>query len=145
MGAWEIGPFDNDMPADFANALDDAAPDQREPLVRAALSRAVQGGDYLEAPEGEEAVAAAALIGAQCPGGDPVTASYGPEEPMPAFADDLRALAVDALDRVVAQKSEIAELWDETASGPEWRRGIRRLRAVLASETDPQGAASFEM
>ncbi|MGV9289257.1 DUF4259 domain-containing protein [Streptomyces sp. NPDC003719] len=145
VGTWEMGPFDNDMAADFANILDDAAPDQREDLVRATLSRAVQAGDYLEAPEGEEAVAAAALIAAQCPGGDAVSASYGPEEPMPAFADDLRLLAVDALDRVVAKESEIAALWNETPSGLEWRRGILRLRAVLEPEAGPQQAAFFEM
>ncbi|GGQ85631.1 hypothetical protein GCM10010216_54410 [Streptomyces flaveolus] len=38
----------------------------------------------------------------------------------------------------VAENSEIAELWDETPSGPQWRRGIRHLRAVLAPEADPQ-------
>lgn len=123
MGTWDTGPFDNDIAADFANTLDDAAPDRRETLVRATLSRAVQAGDCLEAPEGEEAVAAAALIAAQCPGGDAVSSSYGPEEPVPAFADDLRSLAVDALDRVVAEQSEIAELWDATKQWPrvaEW-------------------------
>ncbi|MER7196128.1 DUF4259 domain-containing protein [Streptomyces flaveolus] len=145
VGTREMRPFGNDMAADFANTLDDAAPDQREDLVRETLRRVVQAGDYLEAPEGEEAVAAAALIGAQCPGGDAVSASYGPEEPMPAFTDDLRVLAVDALDRVVAEKSEIADLWDEPPNGLEWRRGIRRLRPLLAPDSDPQEAAPFDL
>ncbi|MFH8500527.1 DUF4259 domain-containing protein [Streptomyces coeruleorubidus] len=61
------------------------------------------------------------------------------------FADDLRPLAVEALDRVVAEKSELAELWDETPSGPQWRQSISRLRAVLAPESDPQEEALFDL
>ncbi|MFE5083424.1 DUF4259 domain-containing protein [Streptomyces mirabilis] len=35
--------------------------------------------------EADEAVAAAALIAAQCPEGEPVDTPYGPETPMPIF------------------------------------------------------------
>ncbi|MEF2529756.1 MULTISPECIES: DUF4259 domain-containing protein [Streptomyces] len=44
---------------------------------------------------------------------------------------DLQPLAVEALDRVVAEASELAELWDETPEGPRWRQNIssRRPRA----------------
>jgi hypothetical protein len=93
MGTWDIGPFENDMAADFAYTLDETAPDKREGLVRAALSRTIQTRDYLESPEGAETVAAAALIAAQCPGGEPISTSYGPEEALPAFADDLLAMS----------------------------------------------------
>ncbi|WP_437087039.1 DUF4259 domain-containing protein [Streptomyces sp. enrichment culture] len=48
---------------------------------------------------------------------------------------DLQPLAVEALDRVVAEASE---LWDETPEGPRWRQNIRSLRAVLAPEPEPQ-------
>jgi hypothetical protein len=113
--------------------------------VRATLSRTVQARDHLESPAGAEAVAAAALIAAQCPGGEPISTSYGPKEALPASADGLRPLAVEALDRVVAEKSELAELWDETPSGPRWRRSISRLRAVLAPESDPQEEALFDI
>lgn len=83
MGTWDIGPFENDMAADFAYTLDETAQDKREGLVRATLSRTIQPQDYLESPEGAEAVAAAALIAAQCPGGEPISTSYGPEEALP--------------------------------------------------------------
>ncbi|MFK4152887.1 DUF4259 domain-containing protein [Streptomyces fungicidicus] len=145
LGTWDIGPFENDMAADFAYTLDEPAPDKREGLVRATLSRTIQARDYLESPEGAEAVAAAALIAAQCPGGEPISTSYGPEEALPAFADDLRPLAVEALDRVAAEKSELAELWDETPSGPTWRQSISRLRVVLAPESNPQEEALFDI
>ncbi|MDG9703873.1 DUF4259 domain-containing protein [Streptomyces sp. DH37] len=144
MGTWDIGPFENDMAADFAHTLDEAAPDRREGLVRTTLSRTIQARDYLESPEGAEAAAAAAPIAAQCPGGEPISTSYGPKETLPVFADGLRPLAVEALDRVVAEESELAELWDETPGGPRWRQGVSRLRAVLAPESGPQEEVLFD-
>ncbi|MFI7687280.1 DUF4259 domain-containing protein [Streptomyces griseoaurantiacus] len=81
MGTWDIGPFENDMAADFAYTLDETALDRREDLVRATLSRTIQTRDYLESPEGAEAVAAAALIAAQCPGGVRSVQATGPTKP----------------------------------------------------------------
>ncbi|MEU8653707.1 DUF4259 domain-containing protein [Streptomyces sp. NPDC048737] len=138
MGTWDIGPFENDMAADFACTLDETAHDKRESVMRVTLTRTIHTLDYLESPEGAEAVAAAALIAAQCPGGEPISTSYGPDEALPVFTDDLRPLAVQALDRVVAEASELAELWDETPDGPTWRQSISRIRAVLAPEPVPQ-------
>src|SRR4051812_38209946 len=43
------------------------------------------------------AVAAAALIAAQCRGGTPVDPNYGPSTPMPQFPAYLRDLAIEAL------------------------------------------------
>lgn len=138
MGTWDIGPFENDTAADFARTLDETAADERENLVRATLTRAVRTPDHLDGPEGEEAVAAAALVAAQCPGGEPVSTGYGPGEALPAFTAGLRPLAVEALDRVVAETSELADLWDEAPDGPKWRQGISRMRAVLAPGPGPQ-------
>jgi hypothetical protein len=138
LGTWDIGPFENDTAADFAGALDETAECEREDLVRATLTRTVRTQDYLDSQDGAEAVAAAALVAAQCPCGEPVSTSYGPGEPLPAFGADLRSLAVQALDRVVAEASELAELWDETTNGPNWRQSIRHLRAVLAPEPGPR-------
>ncbi|MER7849593.1 DUF4259 domain-containing protein [Kitasatospora sp. NPDC096077] len=143
MGTWDIGHFDNDTAADFAGELDEAAPGERVELVRAALERAARGPEYLDGDEGVAAVAAAALVAAQCPGGPAVTTAYGPDEPIPALPAGLRPLAVAALDRVVAEESESAELWEESGSGPAWRQGIRALREVLAQGV-PAGAGAAE-
>ncbi|MFF7454449.1 DUF4259 domain-containing protein [Kitasatospora sp. NPDC008115] len=139
MGTWDIGHFDNDTAADFSGALDEAAPEEREGLVRRVLTVVADTAaeDYLDSDEAAKAVAAAALVAAQCPGGEPVTTSYGPDEPLPAFAADLRPLAVQALDRVVADESELAELWDETEESEDWRRTVKDLRAVLDPEPQP--------
>jgi len=123
MGTWDTGPFDNDAAGDFCAALDEASADAREDIVRDTLMRVAGTGDHLEADESQEAVAAAALIAGQCPGGTPVGGLDGPEEPLPDLTG-LRSLAVQALDRVVSEPSELPELWEEGASdSTSWREG----------------------
>lgn len=130
MGTWATGPFDNDTAADFACALDDAKPEEREALIRGVLTRTVDAGGYLT--EAEEAVAAAALIAAQCPGGEPADTSYGPGTPMPTFRSDLRNLADEALARIVSDESGLASNWVNPQDGRQWRATLNSLRAVLA-------------
>ncbi|GAB7186847.1 DUF4259 domain-containing protein [Kitasatospora sp. Ki12] len=145
MGTWDIGHFDNDTAADFADGLDGAAPGERAALLLVALRSAAGAGEYLEYDEGVEAVAAAALVAAQCPGGAPVDSAYGPREAIPVPAAELRALAVEALDRVAAEESELAELWDEAADGEAWRRALRALRDVLEPVPPTTDVPLFEL
>ena len=131
MGTWDVGPFDNDTAADLGGDLDDAAEGDREGMLRSILTRTADAQGYLDQDIAVEAVAAAALIAAQCPGGDPVTTAYGPKLPIPELPLDLRELAVRALARVVTEPSELLELWGENeVSGP-WRATIVRLSTVL--------------
>ncbi|MFJ9631570.1 DUF4259 domain-containing protein [Streptomyces sp. NPDC101175] len=145
MGTWDVHPFDNDTAADFANDLDDADVLEREALIRRVLMRAADNKDYLEVPEAEEAVAAAALVAAQYSGTEPVDIPYGPEEPIPHLPADLRSLAVDALDRVLADESELFEFWKESEGGRTWERSIGELRQVLDPAPQTQGDALFEI
>jgi hypothetical protein len=130
MGTWDTGPFDNDTAADFADALDDAEPAAREALIRGVLVRTIDATGYLA--EAEEAVAAAALIAAQCPGGEPIDMAYGPETPMPVFPFDLRALADEALARIVGDDDGSASNWVDPEDWKQRRAILTRLRAVLA-------------
>jgi len=128
VGTWGTGPFGNDAAADFADDLDDALPGEREALVRGVLARAVNATGYPgEAPE---AVAAAALIGAQCPGGKPVDTVYGPRQPLPAFSHDLRELAAQALDRVLGD-DWWSWAWVGPADAGQWLASVKALRNVL--------------
>lgn len=137
MGTWDIGPFDNDTAADFSAQVDEAAAQDKAAVLLAAFREVTEAdGDYLDSDLAAEAVAAAALVAAQCPGGDPVTTAYGPDEPIPALPADLRPLAVAALDRVLGEDSELLELWEES-DGEEWKTGVLRLRAVLAGVAAP--------
>jgi hypothetical protein len=131
MGTWDFGPFDNDPAADFAGDLDEAAAEERAGLVVAVLERALASGGYLAGKEGEVAVAAVALVAAQCPGGEPVDPSYGPKRPIPGLDARWVGLALRALDRVLGPDSELVELWDDSGEGERWQDRTARLRRVL--------------
>ncbi|MFF4371726.1 DUF4259 domain-containing protein [Streptomyces sp. NPDC001594] len=144
MGTWDIGPFDNDTAADFAG-LDEAALEEREAVIRGVLKRAAGPADFLGIYDGERAVGAAALVVAQHPDGDPACSNYGPSEPLPELPADLRTLAVDALNQVISNRSELAELWAEAANWSKWRQDTTRLRNVLDPPIPPQQEALFEV
>ncbi|MGN9845166.1 DUF4259 domain-containing protein [Nonomuraea sp. H19] len=131
MGTWDATAFGNDHAADFAGDLDDLEIGHRVAAIRKALIAAADEADYLDSSEGVPAVAAAAIVAAQCPGGSPTDPIYGPEQPIPDLPDDLRALALRALERVLADDSELKDLWDESGSSAEWLSEIEKLRAVL--------------
>ncbi|MER6503158.1 DUF4259 domain-containing protein [Streptomyces sp. NPDC001455] len=94
----------------------------REALIRGVLVRTIDATGYLM--EAEEAVAAAALIAAQCPEGDPVETPYGPKTPMPLFPSDPRALADEALARIA-----------DDEDGPSLRLGRPGGLEAVASHT----------
>ncbi|QGZ48700.1 DUF4259 domain-containing protein [Streptomyces sp. QHH-9511] len=134
MGTWDIGHFDNDTAADFSGDLDDLPEGERAGLLFGKLREVAGTGDaYLDSDIAVEAVAAAALIAAQCPGGEPVATPYGPDEPLPELPAELRPLAVEALDRVLTEPSELLELWGETEYGEPWKAGVVALRNVLTA------------
>lgn len=132
MTAWGTGPFDNDEAVDFAATLDDLDPEDRPAAIRDALADAAEETDYLDHDAGGAAVAAAALIAAQQPDGEPVDSTYGPKQAIPELPDELCALAVQALTRVLADDSELNELWSESPDGDAWFTMIAQLAEVLA-------------
>ncbi|MFJ9208769.1 DUF4259 domain-containing protein [Streptomyces sp. NPDC102264] len=158
MGTWDTGHFDNDAAVDFSADLDEVTVEQRTEIVRAALLRAIgpgegdgvggpsDGGDGaggpLDGEVGAAAVAAAALVAAQCPGGPPAESVYGPEEPLPRLPGELRALALLALDRVSVAGSEVRDRWVR-ADGEDgaWHHGIAELRRALTAATEGRAGA----
>ncbi|MCW2502972.1 MAG: hypothetical protein JWO79_1256 [Actinomycetia bacterium] len=135
MGAWGDGPFDNDDAADWAAELDAATPAERLDVIRAALAAAASA-DYLDADDGQRAVAAAAVVAAQRPGGPPLDTSYAPRILADGIVldvpDELRDLAAAALDRAAGEDSELAELWDD---GPDaFATRLASLRKALTPE-----------
>lgn len=99
MGTWDSGPFDNDTAADWCGDLDDADIAKRPALVREALTRAAGEDGYLDADIACEAIAAAAIVAAQQPGGQPITSPYAPDFLRDGgrldLPDDLAVLAVE--------------------------------------------------
>lgn len=136
MGTWDTGPFDNDVAADWCGELDDAAPARRLAMIREALADAADATGYLDDPDGVRAVAAAAVVLSQRPGAEPLTSAYASsfllEGGSVVIPDDVAALAVRALDRVMGEDSEWRELWEN--GGEEDALAVARdLRAALAA------------
>jgi len=101
IGTWDTGHFDNDTAADFSHTLDEATEAERESILRCALLLAIDSQGYLDCDIAAGAIASAALVAAQCPGGELITTAYGPKRPLPQLSPDLRDLAIRALDRAV--------------------------------------------
>jgi hypothetical protein len=134
MGTWDVGPFDNDTAADWCGDLHDATPTLRPAMVRGAFTAVVdKGDDYLDSDLAVEAIAAAAIVASQLPGGAAITSSYAPDFLLEGdsieASDDVPALAVRALDRIVGDDSE----WRETLGGNRERR-----TSPCSPSTDPR-------
>lgn len=130
MGAWGAGPFDNDTASDWVWSLEDLDPQALRDLLRA-TARA----EYLEAPEGAEALAAAEVVAAAAgaptdPLPDEVRAWIA-ANPAPASEDD-RRLAANAVRRVCRSDSELAELWAEVEED-DWTDHCEDLLARLGA------------
>ncbi|MEV4516581.1 DUF4259 domain-containing protein [Dactylosporangium sp. NPDC049525] len=141
MGTWDVGPFGNDDAADFAYDLDEAPMQARVDMIGRALDRVIDAADDSGLPDAPRAVAAAALIAAQYPGGESAS-TRGPSTPMPQFPAYFRELAINALDRVITAPAWLTEDWDAKPEGPAWRRTIADLRNVL---DPPQEEALFDI
>lgn len=116
MGAWDATVFGNDEAADWAGDLVDADDEQR---VRDALERAVapDSVEYLESFEGAATLAAAEVVAAAA--GRPTAANAYNENALAWAAGrsglvELAPLAARAVERVLAENSELRELWAET-------------------------------
>ena len=130
MGSWGIAAFDNDEASDWVYDL--------EKRGLAAIDAALAGAEAatdLQGPTDVRAIAA----------GEVVAAARG--RPVEGLREDVQQLAIfvgpdvtphhaaraqAAAERVLAG-SELAELWDESGEGPEWRRSIDDLVRRLSS------------
>ncbi|KQY92705.1 hypothetical protein ASD21_15135 [Caulobacter sp. Root1455] len=131
MSAWAHGPFDNDDALDFIDDLAEAA-DWR--TVVQILDHVTRTAGYLEAPEGQIAVAAAAIVAASV--GDVTILPDNHRELKAALGappEGAVALARSALARVVAPASELDELWQEGDDHDAWLIQIAALQSTLST------------
>lgn len=135
MGTWDTGPFDNDGAADWCGHLDDAAPTERLAMIRQALADAADTVGFLDDRQGVRAIAAAAIVLSQRPGSELLTSAYAPDFLLDGGSvvvpDDVAALAVRALDRVMGEDSEWREMWEDSGAD-DALAVVRDLRAALA-------------
>ena len=137
MGTWSTDSFGNDTACDWAYDLEQVSD---LALVRETLQKVVAcGGDYLEANEAEEAIAAAEVI-ARLKGNfgernsytettDNWVAAHSQQPPQ-----DLIALAASALDRILKPPSELLELWKEGEDFETWKSSVLDLKNRTTSQ-----------
>ena len=135
MGAWDVGPFDNDDAADWSYAFEGL--DRESGLHFLSETIATTESTPIDADIGAAVVAAAAVVAWLNGDTNHRTSVYA--ETVTAWVDanpgppsaELVARAREALTRVASDRSELAALWQE--SGDEaWRGELQRVDAALA-------------
>lgn len=128
MGTWSHESFGNDTANDWAYELEDATDFS---VIEAALQVALDEGDeYLDADLAMEAIAKRLGKGTQS---DVYTEKVDQwletisEQP----SDDLLSLAKRVLERIVADDSELKELWLESDEYELWLGNIQQLKDAL--------------
>jgi len=130
MGAWAIDALGNDDACDWAYGLDEC---NDLSLVEEALNKALaDGSEYLESPDACEALAAIEVI-ARLQGNWGVKNSYS--ESIDAWVEKAklvpsRALAEKAhtvIERILADGSELKELWAESEEFDAWEASVKDL------------------
>jgi hypothetical protein len=129
MGAWAADPFGNDTACDWGYRLSES--DDTSGIVEA-LQAATECDGFIDADIGSEAVAACEVL-ARLKGNWGERTAYTEtvdqwiENHPIAVSTELAQLASDALTRVLAPDSELAELWAE-AEDHDWVKSIEELR-----------------
>lgn len=133
MGAWGVLAFDNDAANDWAYDLEETTD---LTLVGSALDEVIgAGGEYLDSDLACNALAACEVL-ARLRGRAGYTNAYTETvdrwvamHPIVPSAEVL-SRASAAIDRILADDSELGELWDEVG-GEEWRAAVEELRRRL--------------
>jgi hypothetical protein len=134
MGAWDTDPFGNDTAVDWAYALEES---EDFDLIEETLAKIEAAGDeYIEAPDAEEAIAAADTL-ARLKGKFYVKNSHTEAvddwvaEQQLTVPPDLIELAVHAIERIQSEPSELLELWEESDDYDSWKKHLDSLKKRL--------------
>jgi hypothetical protein len=130
MGAWGIGSFENDDALDWVGGIEGF---DGLSMVRAKLKQVADQEAYLEAPDACQAIAAAEVVAAVAgqPCASPPEAVVQMIEVQVTILQADRDLARQALDRVLGESSELAELWAESDESDAWKAAMAELRGRL--------------
>lgn len=134
MGAWGTGVFENDTACDFAGAV---ATSRDLAALEATFDRVLGAGDdYLEAPDAEEALAAADIV-TRLKGRARERTAYTTEidewveqskfDPSADLVEKARL----AIARILKEPSELLELWRDSDEFESWRHSVEDLSRHL--------------
>lgn len=134
MGTWSHEPFGNDTANDWAYDLEETK--DLSLIVRVFDGVLELGDEYLEADQACEAVAAAEVL-AKILGRGTQTDTYTEkvDEWLQTISEqpsaELLNKAKQVLRRILAEDSELKELWEESDDAEAWRDNIQTLIARL--------------
>ena len=136
MGAWSYESFGNDDACDWIAQLEEH---NDLGFVESTFDALLAvGDDYLEAPEACEAIAAAEVVARlQGRSGGQDASS----ENVDAWVDRVKlqpsAILIDkarrALDRILAEPSELLELWEDAEPSGAWQAEVKKLKARVSA------------
>jgi hypothetical protein len=133
MGAWGFGYFEDDTALDFMNYLEES--DNHVQVIIDAFESAI-ASDELDYEEGCAAIVAAAYVDRQINGTKFTTSDQVETLAVDTFPErypklefsDLKEEAVQALNKLLTDDSELNQLWQENEDDyPSWRQGITQL------------------
>ena len=132
MGAWSADVFGNDDACDWAFGLGDA---NDLSLIESTLDTVLSHGtEYVEAPEASEALAAIEVIarlqgnwGERNPYTEPVDEWVEKTKLQPSAA--LAKKAHQVIERILAENSELKELWQESDEFETWLAFVAELKS----------------
>lgn len=136
MGAWSHEPFGNDTANDWAYDLEDA---RDLSYIEKALDRVLENKDsFLDADAAQEAVGAIEVLAKLLGHG---TQSDAYTEKVDAWvasmnlrpSPQLLHKAQRVIERVVADDSELFELWQDCEDTQQWLSSMTRLLAVVSA------------
>ncbi|MFK3775164.1 DUF4259 domain-containing protein [Pseudomonas sp. NPDC089406] len=135
MGTWSIHAFGNDEASDFAAELSEVGDFE---LIQSALEDVIAADEYLEAPEADRGVAAAAVLallnGQEVPGDTDEAVTDWVKRQLAKPSSVMLSQAQAVIDRVLSEHSELAELWSESDEYEAWQKGLRHIQASLSVE-----------
>lgn len=132
MGAWGVGPFDNDGALDALGVLDGI--EDLAGGLASGMRELADADGYLEAPELSGAVALACLVAARSRGAeDDAVASGWLCRNLFAPTGALREAARATLERATrADGNELWELWEESGSLDEWLTSLAPYQRAVS-------------
>lgn len=132
MGTWAIDALGNDDACDWAYGLDEC---DDLSFVEETLDQVLsEGTEYLESPDACEALAAIEVI-ARLQGNSGEKNAYS--ESIDAWVEKTKLVPTKALaakahtviDRILANESELKELWQESEEFDAWQASVKNLAA----------------
>ncbi|MCR6658215.1 MAG: DUF4259 domain-containing protein [Asticcacaulis sp.] len=131
MGAWGIGPFDDDTGMELVEDAPDWA------TIREKLTVVATTSDYIEFTEAVHGWTAAALVakalGASFDDADDEIGNVVTD--MGVMPQDLSALAIRSLKRLKAGDSHLYELWQDSDEFETWLKGLTELAVFIETRS----------